>query len=279
MDPLTILLLGGAALLVFLGLRSSSSTPSAQQQVDTGASSISRVGNIGTNISAQAQSLNESLNAKEFQTVIGGAVAGISAGFAAAGTPTAVASGTAVSSGVVTGAFTFGIGIAIGVAIVLWAKHEARIKDAKTENAAMNIIAPGWIETINGIIAEYNNGGIDGPTAAAELAQLTSLVYASLQRYNHMPGINWAGGAGQPGLRSQKPGTVRCDKHCTIGCCLFNNIIGPATNNAIALVLHHDIYVGKTMVPWQNSFPVWAMAANSKYGFKGTPSFVITVNR
>ena len=276
MEPLTIALLAGGAILVFLGLKKSSAASQSQAQVTQGAEVVQAGGTAFQGPANQIRTANENLNSVEFKGVAGAAGAGTTAGVAAAGT-------SGAATGALTAGITFGVGAVVALAAVLWAKHEARIKGAKTENAATNLIVPGWIETIQGIISAYNNGTINDVQTVAELKSLKQLVWDSWQRYNHTPGVDWAGGGTQPGLSSQqKFWTVKCDKHCTIGCCLFNNIIGPATNNAIALVSHQPMFNvgGKAgQSPWSGQFTVPVMSPSPQYGFKGAPSFVLSVTK
>ena len=273
MDPLLLALLGGGALLAILGLRKSSSSSQAQSQVQQGAAAIDYAGSAGTGVVAQNQQLETGINSNLFKTEVGAAAGGASAGAAAAGA-------ASTGAGITAGAVTFGIGALAGLAVALWAKHEARIKGAKTENAAMNIIAPGWVEAIQGIIAQYNAGTINDLTTVSELKQLRKLVYDDLLKYNHEPGVNWSGGGNQPGIAGvQQYWTVKCSKHCTIGCCIFNNVIGPVTNNAMALVSHRQVWVNSKMSPWQNTIYSPTMPGYPKYGFKGISSFPLTVNK
>jgi hypothetical protein len=266
-----ILLLGGAGILLWglLAPKGVSLSP-----VDQGANNIETAGNQGISASAAADSSSDASKTKLLGTATGAIGGGASAGVAVGGSAGAAA-------GAVTAAVTAGIGIAIGVAIVLWQKHQQRIKDAKTENAAMNIAMPGWLEAIQGIILQYNQGKINASTAAGELVALRNLVFTSLQKYNHMAGVDWSGGGSQPGLSDKAYWKIPCDKHCTIGCCLFNNVVGPATNNAIALVLHQQLWVATKngLVPWQKSFTIPATPPMAKYGYVGTSAVPLSVNK
>jgi hypothetical protein len=267
-----LLLLGGAGVLIYLLVPK---TSAGQQATDAGANAVVSVGQGGIQASADLSAASDNTKKTEFTGIIGGVGAGVTTGLSVAGS-----TGLA-SAGAIAGAATAGIGIAIGVAVVLWQKHEARIKGAKTENAAMNIAVPGWEQSLVGIISQYNAGTLDAPTAAAELVSLKNLVFTSLQRYNHVPGVNWSGGGTQPGLSAKKYWGITCDKRCTIGCCLFNNVIGPATNNAIALVLHQQLWVASKngLIPWQKTFTIPAIPPMTKYGFVGTPGIPITVTK
>lgn len=267
---LELILIGGAAVAVWFLGRGPSVGQNATSQ---GANAIISTEAGGVQASADLSAANANSNSALFKTSVGAIGAGASTGVAVAGGAGGAAAGAVAAS------VTAGIGIAIGVAIVLWAKHEARIKGAKTENKAMNIAMPGWLEAIQGIILQYNQGKIDAPTTAAELVALRNLVFTSLQKYNHTPGVDWSGGGGQPGLTAQKYWGIPCDKHCTIGCCLFNNVVGPATNNAIALVLHHQIWVASKngLIAWQKSFTIPATPPMAKYGYVGTPAVPLSV--
>jgi hypothetical protein len=264
-----LILIGGGALAIwFLGRGPSS----GQSITDQGANAVVSAGAGGIQASADLSAADANSSGAFLKTGVAAVGGGASTGVAVGGSAGAAA-------GAATAAVTAGIGIAIGVAVMLWAKHEARIKGAKNENAAMNIAMPGWLEAIQGIILQYNQGKIDAPTTTAELVALRNLVFTSLQKYNHTPGVDWSGGGGQPGLTVQKYWGIPCDKHCTIGCCLFNNVVGPATNNAVALVLHHQLWTAAKngLVPWQNAFTIPSTPVDTKYGYQGTPAVVLRV--
>lgn len=256
------LLVGGALLLMSKngGLGGLTGPSQAQQQTQQGASVIAKSGGIASQLSSQGQAINENLNATEVKTLTAAAGAGVSAGYAAAGT-------AGVSSGVVTGAVTFGIGAVIGIAVVLYGKHKARIKGAKNENALANSVTDGWKEAFDGIVAQHNSGQITDLEAAGELQQLRDLVFTDLLKDNHQPGVNWHGGGDQPGNYTTKYWTVPCSKHCTVSCCIFNNVLGPALNNAI------QILQGKIKT---RTFQVPALSS-SKYGFRTRPAFMVTL--
>jgi hypothetical protein len=263
---LTLLLIGGAvaAWLVF------KPTSASQQATQQGAQAVVTAGVVGDQPSNNLRAVNQNINEAGVKGVGGATVGGVTTGLAIV---PAVGPLAASVVGVVI--------LAVAVAVELWAKHEARIKGAKNENAAMNIAVPGWLESIQGIIQQYNSNQIDSSTAAESLNQLRGLVFQSLQKYNHVPGVDWKGGVSQPGLTGKKYWGVACNKHCTIGCCLFNNVIGPATNNAIALVLHQQLWVASKngLIPWQKSFTIPAMPPMATYGFVGSPATILTVNK
>lgn len=266
MDPLTIALVLGGAAALFVSLRSRASSQATTASLNTGVGEITAAGNVGGTVSSQLSTFNKASDQKGFKAVTGAAAAGVSAGEAAAG------AGASVGSSAALGAVTFGVGALIGVAALEWARHEARIKAAKSENAAMNIAVPGWQQSLLTIVAQYNSGQLTDIQTVSELKQLRQLIFNSLQRYNHTRGVNWKGGGTQPGLwGSTKYFSVKCDKHCTIGCCLFNNVMGPAISNTINLI--------KKTTPGQKSITIPAMQPYPTYGFKGNPSFTVTITR
>ena len=264
MEPVTIALGAGAAFLLYKGLKGSAPSP-AQSATIQGESTVAQVGAAGANIAAGEQAGYQGIEGKEFKGLVGAGGAGVTAG-------TAAAAAGGAGSGLVAGAVTFGVGAVVGLAAVLWAKHEARIKGAKTENAAVNLIAPAWKESLLGIMAAYNAGQISDVVAVNELESLRSLTYAALQKYNHTPGVDWAGGGSQPGLGPNKLQywSVTCDKHCTIGCCLFNGAMGPGISNVEALIKHK--IAGPTIT-------IPAMAPKPAYGFRGLDKFTVTVTK
>ena len=252
MDPLTIALVLGVGAALFVGLRKTTTSQAAtvaQQQTQVGTQDIVAAGTRAPVVTSQLQQIDSQTNQKTEKAIAAGASA-------------------ALTTASIT---TFGIAAVGAVAALLWSRHEARIKAAKSENAAMNIAVPGWQQSLLGIVSQYNSGQLTDIGTVGELKQLRQLIFNRLQQYNHTRGVNWSGGGTQPGLwGSTKYFSVKCDKHCTIGCCLYNNVMGPAISNTIALI--------QKQIPGP-TITVPAMSAYPTYGFGGNPQFNITITR
>lgn len=176
-------------------------------------------------------------------------------------------------------AVTGGIGVVVGIAAMLWAQHEQRMKDATDENSAWNVIYPDWSDAMQQILSAYNTGQITASNCAAEFESLKALVYQDAQKFKNQPGISWNSTVGLS--NSQKIWQVQCTKQCTIGCCLFNGMVGPNIERAVALVTGQPVMVFGSGTPQNiqtNSFTVPSVSPNSTYGFNGAPSFVMAVN-
>jgi len=278
MDTLTIIVLIGGGLLLLKGLSGSLSSPSGQtlrqnkqqlaQQADAqiaqGESIVQATGGYGEQVAQQQQ--------QQYVLRKGGA---ISAGGAAAGA--GVIAG--IHSGVLLGGVTFGIGALVGLAAVLWGKHEARIKGAKSENQGWNVIVAGFQESLRGIIGALNAGQIDSLTAVNELKDLKLRIWNSAQQFNRQPGVDFAGGKSQPGLGDiQQTWTIKCDKHCTIGCCLFNNWLGPGINNVIAMIQGRPYWdFGKSSMITGNTITIGGLTNTTKYGRLPIPDLTLTI--
>lgn len=252
----------------FSSLLGGSSQPTAaDQEIQAGGSAILNASAQGSSIYVRSQAQTQQLNSATGKTIIGSVGAGAMAGVGVATSATGTIAGAAMTAGI-----TAGIGIAIGIAITLWMKHEARIAGAKEENSQWNEIFPAWSEMMQGIFQAYNSGQIDKPTAAAEVLQAKTLAYNAAQKMVGTPGTNWTGGQvnGIPGgLISRLYWKATCDKHCTVGCCLFNNVVGPASNQAL------DMFTGNTTQKVINVPKTFS----SSYGYSGSAAFQLVMTR
>jgi hypothetical protein len=300
MEPITLVLVGSALFTAFAawkGLKRVPSTNSAirggtfpppstpQQaaadaQIVEGSMILANAQPALQKIALASQEEAQASSAQAMKTAMTSAMAGATTGVTMALT-TAASAGSAAA----LGAATFGIGAAVGIAVLLWSKHEARIKGAKTENAAATHLAAAYKETIQGIFAAYNSGQLTKDQAVAELVQTRSLIMQSMTAINHMPGVNWSGNKGMIGSSTQKYFQVTCDKHCTVGCCIYNGVIGPTLNNAIAMFRGQPASVNKQGTGGGNasmkvvkSYATIPIGTN-KYGFAGLASFTLALKR
>ena len=267
-----VLVMAGAAIFTayaaYKGLKAAPSTPPVPPAVSSSASTLQQVGTQAGQIASAFQSDAQNNNDNLVKTAMGTTV-----GSASTGATVGMASGAA--AGATVAAATFGIGIAIGIATILWKKHEARIKGAQTENAGWNNITAAFVDTIQGIFNAYNQKQLSGDQAATELLAMRDLIKQSGLQFNHMPGVNWSGG-GFTGDSTQKYYTVKCDKHCTVGCCVYNGVIAPAINNAVAL-MQGKPYIGKAnTTPGDGSTMQVPTIFGSKYGLTQVSAFTLT---
>lgn len=284
MEPTTLLL---GALIIGIAYLAVQSGALAQFGLASGPTVNTPTGETITGAPATAIAAGASAlqiaSAQGAQAQVSGkaATAQIQSSYIKTGLGTATAVGAAASTAAVTGAsvataamtagITAGIGAVVGIALALWSAHEARIAGAQREDNAWNDIMPGFISIMQGIVNAYNSGQIDKPTAAAEVLAAKQYTFAAAQKFVGTPGTDWVGGNtgnynGQAvpiGLSTRQWWRATCDKHCTIGCCLWNGVIGPACNKAL------DIFTGSAPTAGQDVHI--ASTSSSSYGYAGTP--------
>jgi hypothetical protein len=112
---------------------------------------------------------------------------------------------------------------AVSILSNLLGQHTARLKDATSENEAVDNAIPAFDADIQQIVSEYNAGSL---TAAQALAATKSLDQAQYQYMHSLvgkPGTAWNGTPLPCGQPSQS--TAACNSKCTVGCCIYNNVI------------------------------------------------------
>jgi predicted RNA-binding Zn ribbon-like protein len=110
------------------------------------------------------------------------------------------------------------VGAIASVAESLLAAHQARLKGATNENNAALQIVPVYDSFINKLVAAYNSGQVSAAEAANVFARFDQSVYQQLRSLVGAPGTAWSDAAGMAG---------RCDKTCTVSCCLYFSDLGP----------------------------------------------------
>lgn len=169
------------------------------------------------------------------------------------------------------GAATLGIGAIVGIGLVLWTQHVMRAKNARDENAAVNILGPGFTEAFQKEFMVLNAGQISPTTALSDLEQIRQTYWAAIAPYQtktgqHTHPCTTLPSACDNGLNSagQVIQITKCDKSCTVGCCIGCNVIEVA------------VCKGKqAIMAGGGTFTVGA-AAGSKYGYVGSPKYTIT---
>jgi hypothetical protein len=147
--------------------------------------------------------------------------------------------GTAITSGAAVGTAALAashigkissviplIGTAIAaiaaVAAALLAAHEKRLTDAKNENAAVDQWIPVFDSFVVSVVNAYNNKTIDAYHAAMICQQFDQTLYDRFRSFVGQPGTSWSDSEGMAG---------KCDKNCTVGCCVYYGDLGPVLNN------------------------------------------------
>lgn len=145
-----------------------------------------------------------------------GALVGVGANVVDQGVRSASSSGS-ISPGV-AGGILAGVGIVAGIAESLLAAHKARLQGATNENNAALQIVPVYDSFVKQLVAAYNAGKITKATTAQTFAKFDAALYQRLRSLVGPAGTAWSDSAGMAG---------KCDKTCTVSCCLYFSDLGP----------------------------------------------------
>jgi len=177
------------------------------------------------------------------------------------GVTTAVTGGGAIASKVAAApiASAFGLStaaipiIGAGIALVttliagLWAAHEARAKGATTENAQVSSAVQAFDGGMKAIFAAANSSdpaqNISASQAAQAVEQLYAQFWASCCNFTKGPGradtsgcgTNCGGPTNASAPCTGMPGGHKCDKSCTVSCCVGCQDIKPSVDMAVAV--------------------------------------------
>jgi hypothetical protein len=119
------------------------------------------------------------------------------------------------------------IGVAAGIATALLKAHNARLQGAKNENAAVDQYIPVFDSFVKAIVQAYNSKQCTASEAAMACQQFDQQLYQKFRSFVGQPGTAWNDSTGMAG---------KCDKSCTVGCCVYFGDLGPVLNN-ISFVL------------------------------------------
>jgi len=176
---------------------------------------------------------------------------------------TAVSSGGAIASAVVpsslvsSGAIAagslavplIGAGIAIVTALIagLWSAHEARAAGAKTENAQVSSAVQAFDGGMRAIFQAANSSDPSQNITAAQAAQMVQQLYAqfwaSCCKFTQGPGradtsgcgANCGGPTSTSAPCAGMPYGHKCDKSCTVSCCVGCQDIKPSADMAVSV--------------------------------------------
>lgn len=119
------------------------------------------------------------------------------------------------------------IAVAVSIAASLLAAHKARLKGATTENQAVDQYVPVFDSFVSKIVNAYNTKQISAAQCAQACQQFDQALYQTFRGFVGRPGTAWSDTNGMGG---------KCDKTCTVGCCVYFGDLGPVLNN-ISFVL------------------------------------------
>lgn len=165
------------------------------------------------------------------------------------------------------GAATLGIGAVIGIGLTLWMGHLARAKGARDENAALNILVPGFQQSVQAEFQALNAGQASPTTALQDLETIRTSFWTAIAKYQTGPGQHThpctpiaSGGCD----RGDGYGITPCDKSCTAGCCIGCDAVEPIICNAKSIIMAGG---GSFKTP---------VIGGSKYGYTGSASYVLS---
>jgi hypothetical protein len=111
------------------------------------------------------------------------------------------------------------VGAAIqAIGAQLLAQHQARLKGATNENNAALTIVPAFDDFVSRLVAAYKSGQLSASQTAGYLQSFDQSMYQQLRSLVGPPGTAWSDANGMAG---------KCDKTCTVSCCLYYSDLGP----------------------------------------------------
>lgn len=142
-----------------------------------------------------------------------------------------------------------GIGIGLVTALIagFWSAHEARAKGAKTENAQVSSAVQAFDQTMKAIFAAANSSDPAQNISAAQAIQAVENAYSQFWNgvcsFTKGPGradtSNCGANCGGPTSTSAPcagmPYGHKCDKDCTVSCCVGCQDIKPSVDMAVAV--------------------------------------------
>lgn len=140
------------------------------------------------------------------------------ASVAAGGTATFLGMGVATAVPVVGAA----IAVAVAIASAIYKAHKARLQGATNENEAVDRYIPVFDSFVKQATDAYNSGQISAGQCAQICQQFDQALYQTFRGFVGHPGTAWSDTAGMAG---------KCDKSCTVGCCVYFGDLGPVLNN------------------------------------------------
>jgi len=156
-------------------------------------------------------------------------------------------------------------------------QHSLRLKNAKTENAAIPPVVAAYDADLNAIVNAYNSGQADPSTCITALQELDASIYNQLRSGTisgggaPIPGTAWDDATGFAG---------KCNRQCTAGCCVYFGDLGPPLSLA-------QIAMGGAGGRWKTNDPRWKGNGTiqvpevfaSKYGGQDRPSYTIQITK
>lgn len=153
------------------------------------------------------------------------------------------------------------------VASTLLGQHVARLKDATSENDAVDNAIPAFDTDIQQIVTSVNKGTVTPAHALIAAKTMSSQLYTYFHSLVGKPGTAWNGSPLSCGAPSQS--TAKCDSGCTVGCCIYNNCVAQPMN-CLETFLTSATPGATTSIPVPEIYP-------GKYSAYTRPAYTLTV--
>ena len=114
------------------------------------------------------------------------------------------------------------VAVAAAIASALLAAHKARLQGATNENMAVDQYVPVFDSFVKQTTQAYNSKQITAAQAAQICQQFDHYIYQTFRAFVGKPGTAWNDSTGMSG---------KCNKSCTVGCCVYFGDLGPVLNN------------------------------------------------
>lgn len=126
------------------------------------------------------------------------------------------------------GAVGIGIGIVSSIIGSALARHTLRLRDATSENQAMDQVIPAFDADMEAINQAFNSG-TSADECISALVQVDQNIFAYLYSLVGKPGTAWnAPTTAEIGQGINPQYAAPCNKSCTASCCVYLNDLRPA---------------------------------------------------
>jgi hypothetical protein len=181
----------------------------------------------------------------------------------------ALGGATTLASTAATAGIAAGVAIVVSVATQLLAAHRARLQGAKNENAAVDQYVPVFDSFVRSVVQAYNSKQCTAAEAASACQQFDQTLYQTFRSFTGQQGTAWNDQTGMAG---------KCDKTCTVGCCVYFGDLGPVLNNISAVLGFQTSKWGKGDPRIQGRTVTVPKVYPSKYSSLSREAYTVTLN-
>jgi hypothetical protein len=156
---------------------------------------------------------------------------------------------------------------AIG-SIVLGA-HVAKLKDATSENEAVDTAIPAFDTDFQQLSQAVNSGAYTAAQALVAAKTMSNQLYTYFHSLVGSPGTAWGAGSTPLPCGAPSQSTAKCDSGCTVGCCIYNNCVAQPMN-CLETFLASATPGATTTIPVPEIYP-------GKYSTYTRPAYTVTL--